>query len=246
MDELRRDFEALHMQAQGVLQSAPPASLMEDGRGLRLKKLLEECREQMNGRAPDAHSIQDRMDEIENLVREISAGWQPQPPRAVFNEKAVEAEELLSKATAQDAKIKGEGYDNQLAAIRQEAENAYQMQDGTQWKASYNNLVDLCDRLQRRCAKGEGGGGVQPPQDPAVLKLLLARGLSEMRSHAQALGRLADFESQFNEAAKSLEKIDPKAPDAMLQIADWYKSVFEVLRAKLDAPVIDGILERDE
>jgi len=80
------------------------------------------CKEMVNGRKPEPAAIQDCLDEIESLTREIGAGWRPEPPKSIFDQKASEADDLILEAIRKKPEIAKDGYDRQLAAIRAEAE----------------------------------------------------------------------------------------------------------------------------
>lgn len=185
----------------------------------------------------DLYKVQDCLDEIESLVRLIGAGWRPEPPQAVFDEKVEEAQQLLAQATQRDARAAREGYDKQLDAICTEAKKSLAAQNTAVWKDSYNKLVALCDRLHRVAQPREGGGSDR--QDPAATLLSLARELDALEKWAKEQGRYPKHKNRFADLAADLKGIDPKASDAMNQIRDWYFTNFTKfadLKQRLEAP----------
>lgn len=241
-DELRHDFESLQARADDALAGANRGKLFGDAKAKRLKERMQHCQEMLRSRAPDAAAIQDCLDEIDGLVRDIGAGWKPEPPRAVFEQRAEAAQELLAAAVSRRPKVAEDGYDKQLAAIRAEAEKAIAAQNTAAWKDSFSRLAQLCERLERLAASGEGGGQA-PPQNPGALLLSLARELAALEDWAKHDGRYAKFESEFRDLAAALQRIKPDAPDAMSQIRDWYFTKYSNLRRRLDAPEVDGLVK---
>ncbi|MEK9137137.1 MAG: hypothetical protein AAB393_08440 [Bacteroidota bacterium] len=243
IEELQRDYELLEARAEDGLASAGRGRLFGDAKAKRLKERMRDCKEMLGGREPEPAKIQDRLDEIESLVREIGAGWRPEPPRAVFNQKASEAEELIAKAISKKPEVGQHGYDKQLEAIRAEAEKAYTDQNTAVWKDSYNKVVKLCDRLE---AIVKGGGDDGPPPDLGQILIALAQELAQLEKWAKDQGRYEKFKSDFQELSTALKRINPKAPDAMTQIQDWYFTKFSDLRQRLEAPETTGLVGLDE
>ena len=244
LDELRRKFDVLKAQAGDALAGADRGALFGDAKAKRLRDRQRDVDVMLNGHKPESAAIQDRLDEIESLVREIRVGWRPEPPRAVFEQKASEAEGLLAQAIQQKPDVAQDGYDKRLEAIRAEAEKAYIAQNSTVWKESFDNVVKLCDELDRLKPP-------PPPPDPIVLKRSLEYELKALETEAEDAGRYKELEKDFKKAAMDLSQIDPKAPDAMFQIRDWYFTQFEELRKRLGAPEpvsdedpLKGILKR--
>ncbi len=165
IDELRREFEGLLKRAEDAKVSASRDILFDGARVKRLDDRIEDCNQMLNSRMPEPLKIQDRLYEIESLIRDIGAGWRPEPPRAVFGQKADEAENLLADVSKKKPEIEKDGYNQRLQAIRTEAEKAYKDQNTAAWKDSYNKVVKLCDDLE--ALKGDKGGD-GPPSDPAI------------------------------------------------------------------------------
>ncbi|MCD4786503.1 MAG: Hsp70 family protein [Candidatus Eremiobacteraeota bacterium] len=235
-EELRRDYEMLLMKAQNALQGASTVRLFDEARGTRLKDRLEDCKKMFEARDPDLARIQDCLDEIETLIREITAGWKPNPPRSVFDQKAQEARELLARAIKQKPKILEDGYDDQLEAIQERANNAYKEQNAAMWKDSFKKLGRLCDELYGITRPADAG---QAPPDPAQILLSLARELENFKKQVKNddKERYFKFEQDFKNLSDDLKKIDPKSPDAMIQIRDWYVNKFGKLKEEVEKSV---------
>lgn len=232
-EELRRDFEMLLMKAQDALQGASTVRLFDEARGTRLKDRLEDCRKMLEARDPDLARIQDCLDEIETLIREITAGWKPNPPRSVFDQKAKEARDLLARAIKQKPKILEDGYDSQLEAIQERANKAYKEQNSAIWKDSFKKLGRLCDELEKI---GQVIIGKPPPPDPAQILLSLARELDRFKKQVKEDDKeyYSKFEQDFKNLSDDLKKIDPKSPDAMIQVKDWYINKFGKLKEHIE------------
>ncbi len=229
IDELRGKFDLLKAQAENALAGADRGALFGDAKAKRLRDRQKDAETMLNDRAPESAAIQDRLDEIETLVRDIRVGWKPEPLRAVFEQKVDEAQNLLAQAVQQKPDVARDGYDKRLAAIRAEAEKAYIAQNSTVWKESFDKVVKLCDELDALKPP-------PPPPDPIMLKRSLEYEFKALETDAKAKGRYQEFESDFKTVAAALNQIDPKAPDAMFEIRDWYFTQFEELRKKLGAP----------
>jgi molecular chaperone DnaK (HSP70) len=242
VDELRRQYELLQARADDALAASSRGARFGDAKVKRLKERMQHAEEMLRSRALDPAAIQDCLDEIESLVRDIGTGWRPEPPRAVFDQKADEAQDLLATAIKKKPKVAEDGYDKQITAIRSEAEKAYTAQNSAAWKDSYRKLATLCDRLEGLIEKSEGGGGQQPQQDPGTLLLILARDLMALEEWAKDEGAYAQYEGEFRDAAAALKRINPDAPDAMNQIRDWYLTKFDRLRQRLKAPQGTGLV----
>jgi molecular chaperone DnaK (HSP70) len=240
--EQQQEFRSLQARADDALAGASRGKLFGDAKAKRLKERMQHCQEMLRSRAPDSAAIQDCLDEIDSLVRDIGAGWKPEPPRAAFEQQAEAAEELLAAAVSRRPKVAEDGYDKQLAAIRAEADKAIAAQNTAAWKDSFKRLVQLCERLERLASSGEGQSQAQP-QNPAALLLSLARELAALEDWAKHDGRYSKFESDFKDLAAALQRINPNTPDAMAQIRDWYFTKYSNLRRRLDAPEVDGLVK---
>lgn len=219
-EELERRYDGLVARAENVLSSAGRAELFEGGKGKKLKDGLRECGDLLKDRRrAEPGQIKDRLDDVESLIRTIGAGWKPEPPRAVFEAKDEETQELYDRAAERDPKVAEEGYQERRAAIRAEAEKAYTGRNTAAWKDSYEKLVRLCDDLERRVRKNEPPS---PPPDPAQLLVQLERELAAAKDRAEKMGRYAEFEADFKKLGAELRDIQPKAPDVMIRIRDWY------------------------
>ncbi len=245
VEELRDRYERLQQRARDAQNSANRGALFGDPNVKVLKERMRECQEQLDATPPDCGKIDHQLDEIEGLIRTIGAGWKPDPPKAAFDQKVCEAEELLDRLVQQKPEKAKDGYDKRLAAIRQEADKAYTGQNSAAWKEACGRVAKLCDELegmlQSACG---GGGGAQQPQDPAALLVALGQNLAKLAQYAKDQGKFAKFKDEFREAGDALKRIDPRAADAMAQIRDWYYTRYEELRKKLDAPESTGLLER--
>jgi ElaB/YqjD/DUF883 family membrane-anchored ribosome-binding protein len=235
IDELRDEYERLAAQAENVMASASSSVLLDKGRGKRLKALMKEAKDDISSRDPELPAIQERLSEMETLVREIGAGWRPEPPRAVLEMKAQEAKELLGRAIAKKPEVAQDGYDQQIKAIQDEAEQAFANQNGAAWKDAFSKMVKLCDRLDALIPSR----GQQVQQDPAAILLSLEQQLNQLKQRAEALGCYRELEEEFEEVAKALERIGPQAPDAMNQIRDWYYTRYKNLENKVGTGLLD-------
>lgn len=239
--ELRRAFEILQEKAEEALAMA--------GRGVafakaaRLRQRMNYCAEMLksaeSGGPAEPGAIQDCLNEIETLIREIKP-WQPKPARAAFEEKVHEAQDLLAEAIKQKPRVEREGYDKQIEAIQAEAEKAYREQNSAVWKDAYDKLADLCQRLES--LTGGGGGG---EQSPAQLIMTLAQQLEQLERWARANGVYERHRRDFDELLEALKRIDPNSPRAMAEIQDWYFVKFQGLKQRLEAPETIGLLDLD-
>lgn len=237
LEELRMAFEEADARAQDALSGARTGARFTIGN--QLKQRLQACSEMLQAPAPELAQIQDCLDEIETLTRRASAGWKPQPPRAMFEAKAREAEDLIARVVKQRPDAAQDGYEERLSAIRAEADQSYAEQDTAAWKDSYNRIVQLCDTLDGMLGR-EG-----PPPDPASLLIALARELAALERTARDRGRYEKLKDDFAAAAASLKNIKPDASSAMAEIRDWYVSRLDPLRKRIEDPG-DGIPDPDE
>jgi len=244
--ELRRNYEIAAEKANDALSSAGRGARFGNAKAVQLKKRMDQCEEMLSeasrGRPAEPAAIQDCLDEIETLSRDIGKRWEPKPSRTVFEEKANQAHELLAKAIKKKPKIAQEGYDKQIEAIQSEADKAYKEQNLAVWKDSYDKLAKLVDRIEDLTDDGDGGG---PAPEPAQFLLSLALALNRLETSAKDNGRYHRFQKEFQDLATSLTLIDPKSADAMSQIRDWYRTKFQDLKNRLDAPDTEGIPELD-
>ncbi len=226
-DELRREFEQLLVDKEDALSAAGRGALFADAKVAMLNERVEQCKRMLQLPQPDPFEIQDCLDEIRHIIRDLSAGWRPDPPKASFDQKSAEAETLLQEAIQAKPEVAKDGYDGRLGAIRSEADKAYADQNTAAWKESFKKIMKLCDELAS--LKGSGGGGGAPP-DPKKLVVLLGRDLDALKKQAEDQGRYPQLKDQFREAADSLEAIDPNSSDALTQIRDWYITKLGALR----------------
>jgi hypothetical protein len=225
LDELKSDYVRLEGLAQDVKATANRGELF--AKVGRLDKRLADCKKMLTDELQDLLKIQDCLGEIESLIREIGAGWRPQPPRANFLQKAAAADSRLAALLKARPELREDGYDRQLEAIRKEADEAYGAQSSATWQEANRRLEAVGQQLAR--LEGEAGGSgsnAPPPPDPANLVFDLGRGLVELERAAKANGRYAANEEEFRECAASLKKIDPKAPNAMSLIIDFYNTKY--------------------
>ena len=241
LEELRSDYEVLRERADEAIRAAGPAAGFRDASAKRLTELLAQVGQMLAERSPDCPRIQERLGEVETLIKRVGAGWKAEPPRNVFEDKAAEAKRLIDRLYREQPETKKDGYDLQLGDIRKEAESAYKAQDGAGWKGCFNRVVKLADDVHG-LLEPQGGG----PEDPAALLIALAKDLDTLRKMASDKGRLAELSSQFDAAAKALRQIDPKTPDAMDNIRDWYFHKFQPLYELVldEKPRPDGRLKR--
>lgn len=232
--ELQSEFELLEAQAQDALQGAGKGVLFGDARAKRLKTRLDDARGMLSGRGADPYAIQDCLDEIASLVRALTAGWKPEPPKAVFDQKAADAAVAIADLTRAKPATAHDGYDKRLDAIKSEAEKAYASQNAAAWAEADKRLGALAEEVERQIQQGTGAESAPP--DPAQILLMLERDLANLAGWIKAEGRYEAFRQEFEALAADLKKIDPKAPDAMTQIRDWYSTKFLDFRKRLEAP----------
>jgi actin-like ATPase involved in cell morphogenesis len=243
--ELRGEFNALQARAQDALNAAGPNKLFGDAKASRLEDRQADCRRMLDeGGNADVAKIQDCMDEIDGLIRDIGQGWKPEPPKAVFDHAVTGAHDLHARAKKAQPEIERDGYDKQIEAIRAEGGKAYTAQNPAAWKESYEKLVGVCDKLAAMAEKGKGGGTEQPKQDPVVLMMQLSKELEALEKSAKASGKYVKFQDDFIDLAAKLKAIDTKSPDAMSEIRDWYFTGFQRLKVALEKPDADGTLTR--
>jgi molecular chaperone DnaK (HSP70) len=242
--ELQREYEALSARAQDALNAAGSNVLFGDAKAQRLQDRLKDCAQMLRDKNPDVAKIQGCLDEVEDLIRDIGRGWRPEPPKAVFDQAVSEAHDLHAKAKKAKPEIAKDGYDQQIEAIRSEAGKAYAAQNPAAWKESYDKMIQVCDRLSALAEKGQKAGGDAPPpkQDPVVLLIQLANELAALEKTARNQKRYQKFEGDFKDLGEKLRRIDPKSPDAMSEIRDWYFTGFQKLKAAVEKAEEDGIL----
>jgi molecular chaperone DnaK (HSP70) len=247
VQELRRDYELLSEKAGDVLAGAGRGALFGDARVKRLKERQARCEEQLRaaqkGQPVEPAAIQDCLDEIENLTREIGKKWEPKPSRDVFDETVEEARELLASAVKKKPETAQQGYDKQIEAIQTEAQKALQTENSAAWSDAYDKLSTVRERIEKITQKGGGDG---PPPDPATWKLQFGQQLGQVEKAARAAGRYEPLKAKFDEAASSLTRIDPKSPGAVSELADWYNTKLRALAQELGGPGKEGIPERDK
>jgi actin-like ATPase involved in cell morphogenesis len=233
IDELRRDLEQLSARAEDAASAAGRGAKFGGGKAKRLQQRLQEAKEMLSCQDPEPAHIQDRLDEINNLVQELGSGWRPEPPRSLFDEHATGTRNLIEKAVKKRPEIGKDGYDKRLDAIVAEGSKAFGNQNAAAWKDAFGKLVKLHDEVEGLLDKGTDDG---PPPDPAAILMALARELSQLERTARDLGRHGEFSERFKELAEGLKSINPRAQDAMIQIRDWYLTKFKDLETRLHAP----------
>jgi actin-like ATPase involved in cell morphogenesis len=244
--QLRKEFEILSARAEDALNVAGPNVLFGDARAQRLRDRLTDCAQSLrDDRNLDTAKVQDCMDEIDGLVRDISQGWKPAPPKVVFDQAVNEAHDLHAKAKQLKPEIAKDGYDQRIEAIRAEAAKAYAAQNPALWKESYEKLTTVCDQLAQLGEKAASTStAAAPKQDPAVFLMDFAEQLAKLEKSAKAMGRFEKFQPDFKDLGDKLQRIDPKSPDAMSEIRDWYTSGLLKLKADIAKAEEDGRLKR--
>jgi actin-like ATPase involved in cell morphogenesis len=261
LDELRRKFDLLAEQSDDALQNASVGERFAGGKSVRLKERLAAARKMLDGTAPDASAVQDCLDEIEGLLREITRGWQANPPREVFDEKVKEAWAAHKKLIQQKPAAARDGYDKQIETAVSEAEKAYAQHHAALWSQAVERL-DKIESTIRRQLPEESGGGKLPP--PPALKLLLLTGLSELKDKAQRDGKLppgkppaagvpkstaelwATNGAEFTRASEALSKIRTDHPEATRELLRWYETEYRHLQATLQTAGPTELLSRKE
>ncbi len=232
-DELRSEVEQAEIEAEDALNSAPIGNKLAGGKAQRLQRYLEQCRQMLDHPNADVAAIQDRLEEVQQLIRELRSGWKPEPSRDEYERKAAEASALLEAVIAKRPEVEKDGYDKRLEAISCEADEAYSRQDQAAWRGSVQKMNQLTEDLTRL------GVPPGPPPDPHVLLIQCSQELSELQYQAELEGKYALLEPEFREAADLLGRIDGTAPDALMRIYDWYRTRLMPLRDKLRNPPND-------
>jgi hypothetical protein len=190
----------------------------------------------------DCSRVNDQLNEVEGLLRELGKGWKADPPRAVFNRKCSEAEGLRSALVKARPEAAADDYLDRLAAFKLDADKAERDQSTASWKDAYNKVCKLCDQIMEAMPPDPNArrGEVLPPTE---LVVRLGGMLKDLSDHAKQRGVHEKFKGEFQTAAQTLKAINVKAADADNQIRDWYYSQFEELRKKLEAPDAGGLLQ---
>ncbi len=238
LEELRAEFNHLREMAIDVKATAGRGELF--AKVSRLDKRLAACENMIDDTLPDLLKIQDTLHEIESLVREIGAGWRPEPPRAIFMQKADTIDTKLASLIQQKPEIKNDGYDSQLDAIRKEADDAYGAQNTAAWQVACGKLDTLLNRLGQIEQEVEGGGKENPPPDPAAIIMGLGRELEGLEQYAKDNDRYEENKEEFDSLAGLLKQIDPQAGDAMAKLHDWYFNKYDGLKKKVTADGVPG------
>jgi actin-like ATPase involved in cell morphogenesis len=248
LEELRRKFDLLAEQADDALRNASVGERFAGGKSVRLKERLAAARKMLDGTAPDASAVQDCLDEIEGLLREITRGWRADPPRQMFENKVKEAWAAHKKLIEQKPAAAQDGYDKQIEAAVREAEEAYARQHAALWSQAVERLDKIESTIRQQLA-GENGGGRLPP--PPALKLLLLTTLSQLKETAQRDGKLQPAKlpaspvptsltnlwaangAEFARISEALSKIRADQPEATRDLLRWYETDYLHLQATL-------------
>jgi len=247
-EELKAQYTLLAAQARDTLNAAGRGALFADAKAKRLTDRLAAAAEMLQGRGVEPAMIQECLDEIRSLIRVIGAGWRPEPPKAAFEQRAGEAKALLDQALQAKPSLAEAGYDRRLAAIRSEADQAYTMQQTASWKEAFSRLSAFCEEVEAaaRVPQPQPGPGADSCPSPAALLLALTRELGALEQTARDQGRYPEFRADFERLADDLQAINPKAPNAMDQLRDWYLTKLADLRKRLNAPVPTGLPQVDQ
>jgi actin-like ATPase involved in cell morphogenesis len=244
--QLERECAVLAAKVDDALRAAGPGALFANRTAMRLRERMAACQEKVRSSAADAPAIQDSLDEIEGLLRELSGAWNPDPSRDAFDALVAKAWRVHKEAVAEDPKIAQEGFDKKIEALVREAEAAYAKQDPDAWKLGCQRLEDQIGQLERKIHKPSQ----LPP--PPLLKLQLLQGLVELETWArqeEANGKKGTFQAhaqELKEAAASLKAIDVTGPEpeAYNRLIHWFQTTFMDLHNRLHAPDGTGRVER--
>lgn len=239
LDDLRDKFEFLTAQADECIKEASSAHKFT--KVPKLRRLLAEAREMLNSPLADKAKLQDCLDEIDNLVQDLQAGWRPDPPIAAFEFKASQVESLLARAIAKDPNVAKEGYEERLKAIRAEANKAREAQNPAQWKEAYAHLEKLGSELERKIGPTNGNGEV----DPVQLHKECSQMLAQKKREAEQMGVYERLEQDFKDAEAALQKIEPTHPNALIQIRDWYNTHYRKIENRIAATEKEGLTTKD-
>lgn len=249
LDALRLKFELLAEQSDDALRNASVGERFAGGKSVRLKERLAAARKMLSGTTPDASAIQDCLDEIDGLLREITRGWQADPPRQSFDEKVREAWAAYKKLIEQKPMAAKDGYDKQIEAAIGEAEEAYTRQHAALWKQAVERLDKIETTIRQQMVE-ENGGTKLPP--PPALKLLLLTTLSQIKDAAQRDGKLrpakpsakpvsdamaklwASNGEEFVRVSEALSKIRTDQPEATRDLLRWYETDYRHLQAAME------------
>lgn len=248
LKELEAEYEKLVDEADDAVRSGETGEAFSGAKGLRVKQRLAASREMLNDRDPDQPRIQDCLDQVRTMIEQLKTTWRPEPPRAMFEAKVEETRELIQRLVTEKPAAAEDGYEDQLKAIKTEAEQAYAARNNPEWNACYERTVKLCDTVYGRLKPTQG------PQDPTTLLVQLAEKLGTLKEEAEENGKLAkpgkseteeqaELRKQFEDAAQSLEKIDAGSPRVGADIREWYYTKFQPLLQELEKPEEDGLLK---
>jgi len=237
VEELRAEYDKLAAEAKDALGAAGRGAVFGDARVKRLTDRLAAASEMLRARGVEPAMVQECLDEIRGLVHALGAGWRPDPPRAMFDRRASEAESLIAQVLAAKPALADERFEQQLATIRREADTALASQNGATWKEAFARITALCERLEGALPTRTDNG----PTSPAALQLALTRELSALEQAARDQGRYADLRGDFEALAKELQQIKPDSPTAMNEMRDWYVTKLAAVRKRLNAPTPIGL-----
>lgn len=239
--ELERECQIMTAKVDDALRAAGTGALFGNRTVGRLRDRLAACQEMLRSPAPEAPAIQDCLDEIQGLLRSLTARWNPEPSRDAFDETIQKAWQVYRSALQKKPEMAKEGVDRQIEALVKEAEEAYAKQNPAAWKQSCERLQGLIQDLER---KTEGPGSLPPPP---ILKLQCLQELLRLEEWARKEGVYQKNQRDFEQASESLKAIDVSGPEnvAVSKLVHWYQTVFMELQTKLRAPAGDGVIERN-
>ena len=225
--------------ADDALRSAPPGVLFADRKAIRLKERVKYCREMICGQAPEPSAIEDCLDEIEGLVRELSPAWTPDPSRDVFDETVRAAWQLHSRFIKAKPEAAQEGFDKRLGALVGEAEDAYAKQHLASWKQTFQGLKSAMADMHKQLP-----GGSDELPTPSQIKAMCRMELGKLEEWARENGCLDSRKQEFNELLESLMVIRTDEPNSFDELIRWYQTKLQHFRNMLQAPQSTGLLFR--
>ena len=229
-EALRREYEILSEQAQEALAAAGPAAVFADAIAIRLNRRLGQCQEMLQARQPDLPCIQDYLGEIRTMIKRIAGGWRPEPPKDLFDEAVLRAHRLVERLLKEKPECAKDGYAEQLAAIKEEAKEAYQKQDDGAWKSNYRRLVKFSDNMEGLFRQET------PPPVPDQALASRRMELERLKRLVKDPKRLSELSGDFDQASKALRNIDAKSPDVWSQIRLWDDTQYAGLCDKILSP----------
>jgi len=237
-NELRRDFLRVSALAEEVLTGGGTDTLFAGGAAIEIKRLQEEAERHLEQRNPDALAVQNCLEKLESLSRNLDNRWKPKPLRIVFDQVMEETLELLHALFEQYPEYKDDGYEGSLSAISDAANVAFQNQNSVGWSEAFSRLKQLrsqIDSITQREKRSVGEVEDSKPMDVDMIFYSLSKDMENLKSQAMREKRFnEEWKSDFETAQKELDGIDLKAGDARSLLVDFFRTRLKDLQERLE------------